>query len=69
MKKLFEIRASVEYAVVIAADTIEQAMAHVKTWEHAWDANADLLGVSIELADIREPTSAETIEDEAYEIV
>jgi hypothetical protein len=68
-KKLYEIRASVEYAVVVAAETEAQAMEHVESWEHSWDAQADLLGAEMELVDIREPKSAETIEDEAHVIL
>jgi hypothetical protein len=72
MKKLYEIRAEVSYAVVIAADSGEKALEHVKTWERAWGANADLLGVSApEVVDVREPTSQneEDLEDEAHEVV
>jgi hypothetical protein len=71
-RKLFEIRAMVSYAVVVAARTKEEALAHVETWEHAWAANADLIGVSdVELADIREPESQDrdALEDVAHEII
>jgi hypothetical protein len=68
-KKLYEIQASVEYAVVIAAETEAQAMEYVESWEHAWDANADLLGVRMELVDTREPISTETVSDEAHVVL
>lgn len=71
-RKLFEIRATVEYAVVIAAETREAALEHVKTWEHAWDSSSDLLGVSdVDIVDVREPSSqnVEDLEDEAHEVV
>ena len=52
--KLVEITAVVSYAVVIYADSEDQALEHVKTWEHAWDANADLIGVGdVEVNDVR----------------
>ena len=71
-RKLFEIRAIVEYAVVIAAETGKAALEHVKTWEHAWDSSSDLLGVSyVDIVDVREPASqnVEDLEDEAHEVV
>ena len=72
MKKLYEIRAEVSYAVVVAAETEEQALEHIKAWEHAWAIGADLIGVSTpEVVDIREPSSQELndLEDEAHEVV
>ena len=69
-RKLFEIRATVEYAVVIAAETRQAALEHVKTWEHTWDSCSDLLGVSPpDVVDVREPRSQEDLEDEAHEVV
>lgn len=65
MKKLFEIRVEVSYAVVIAAESKEAALERVETWEHAWDSSADLIGVSTpEIVDVREGS-----EDEAHEVV
>ena len=53
--QLFEITALVSYSIVIRALTKEQAMEQIKTWEHAWDSNADLVGVSdVDLFDVRE---------------
>ena len=71
MKKLFEIRGDVSYAIVIAAETEEEALKHVETWEHAWDANADLLGASAEIADTRIPASQELedLEADAHEVL
>ncbi|MEI6150758.1 MAG: hypothetical protein WCS01_16800 [bacterium] len=55
--KLVEITALVSYSVVVYADSKEQALEHVKTWEHAWDANADLIGVSdVDVLDVRAGT-------------
>jgi len=71
-RKLYEICASVDYAVVIAATSREEALEHVKTWEHAWDANADLLGVSnVEIVSVREPRSQlkKDLQDEAHDVV
>jgi hypothetical protein len=71
-RKLFEISALVSYSVVIAAETREQALEHVKTWEHAWDSSSDLIGVSdVEIVDVREPSSQDEddLEDEAHEVV
>lgn len=65
MKKLFEIRVEVSYAVVIAAESGEKALEHVKTWEHAWDSSSSLIGVSTpEIVDVRDGS-----EDEAHEVV
>lgn len=72
MKKLYEIRAEVSYCVVIAANSEKEALEHVKTWEHAWDSNSDLKGVSTpDIVDIREPTNQEndTLEFEAHEVI
>lgn len=70
MKKLYEITAMVTYSVVISAESAEAALAHVESWEHAWDASADLIGVSdVEVADVRDPISADTLDDEAHEVV
>ncbi len=72
MKNLFEIRATVDYVVVVAAETGAEALEHVKTWEHAWDGNADLLGVSApEIVDTRIPSSQDPddLENEAHEVV
>lgn len=71
MKKLYEIRASVEYAVVIAANSPEEAIEHIKTWEHSWDSSSDLLGVDYELVETREPLSQDLkrLEDEAHVII
>lgn len=53
--KLYEIVALLKYAVVILADSREQAMEHIKTWERAWAEGSDLVGVSdVEVADVRE---------------
>lgn len=53
--KLVEITALVRYSVVIHADSKEQALKSVESWEHAWDSNADLVGVSdVEVLDIRD---------------
>ena len=55
--KLVEVVALVKYAVVIYADSEAQALEHVTTWEHAWDANADLIGVSdVEVGDVQPGT-------------
>jgi hypothetical protein len=72
LRKLFEISAMVSYSVVIAAETREAALEHVKTWEHAWDSSSDLIGVSdVEIIDVREPGSQDrdVLEDEAHEVV
>lgn len=70
MKKLYEIRAEVSYAIVIAANSEAEALKHVKTWEKSWDSHSDLIGVSVpEIVDINEPQSEETLEDEAHEVI
>jgi hypothetical protein len=70
MKTLYELRVEVSYAVVIAADTKDQALEHVKSWEHAWDSSADLIGVSQpEIVSEREPIRQDSLEDEAHEVV
>lgn len=68
MTKLYEITALLRVSTVIAADSEEQAMAHVKDWHEAWrdDQNADLVGVSdIKIFDVRD---ANDVEDEAHDI-
>lgn len=62
--KLYEISALVSYAVVVLATSKEEALAEVATWEHAWDGNADLIGVSdVEVTDVRDGD-----EDDAHEV-
>ena len=55
MPKLYEIVALVKYATVIRADSRQDAMKEVATWEHAWEANADPICVSdVELLEERD---------------
>lgn len=62
--KLYEITALVNYSVVIRADSKEEALKHVETWEHAWDRNSDLVGVSdVDLCDVRDGGADEAHED------
>lgn len=69
MKKVYEITAMVTYALVIAADSAEAALAHVKTWEGAWPANADLVGVSdVEVVEERNPHTSD-LEDECHVVI
>lgn len=69
-RRLFEITAMVTYTVVIAAETEEEALQHVETWEHAWDRYADLIGVSdVEVTAVREPFSQDGLQDEAHEVI
>lgn len=56
--KLYEITAIVSYSVVIRADSREAALKHVETWEHAWDANAELLEANnVDILDVRDGDS------------
>jgi hypothetical protein len=65
MKRIYEVSAMVYYTVVVLASSKKQALKHVATWEHAWDANADLISVSdIEVTDVRPGTA-----DDADEVV
>jgi hypothetical protein len=55
MAQLYEIVALVQYAVVIFADSKEQALKEVETWENAWHDTGELVGVSdVEVADVRD---------------
>lgn len=68
-KKRFEIVALVKYALVIAADSKEEALKHVETWEESWHSHADLVGVSdVEVVDEREPYTND-LEDECHVVV
>lgn len=70
--KLYEISALVNYHVVIAAKTKEEALKEVETWEHAWDSTADLIEVTdVDVFDIREPyaQTEKALEDEAHVVV
>ena len=72
MMKLYEISALVNYHVVIAAKTKEEALKEVETWEHSWDSTADLIEVTdVDVFDIREPYAQadEALEDEAHVVV
>ncbi len=63
-KKLYEITAYVRFAVVVWADSEERALKAVETWEHAWDANADLIEVcDVGVVDVRDGSP-----DDAHEI-
>jgi len=69
MVKLYEISALLTYHVVIAAESEDQALAEVETWEHSWDAKAALIGVSdVEVFDVRDPYAQtnKAFEDEAH---
>lgn len=72
-KKLFEFRQSLECAVVVAAETEEQARNAIKTWERAWIETGDFLGVAgePELADVRSPSGQDddTLRNEAHHLV
>jgi len=72
-KKLFEFRQNLECAVVVAAETEEQARNAIKTWEKAWIETGDFLGVGGEpdLVDVREPRAQdiETLREDAHEVV
>lgn len=53
--KLVEITAMVTYSVVVYADSVQQAMDEVSTWEMAWQENADLICVSdVAVFDVRD---------------
>lgn len=65
--RLYEVTALVSYSVVLLATSSEDALAHVATWEHAWDSSADLIGVSdVDVLDVRD-LKASDWRDEAHE--
>jgi hypothetical protein len=73
-KKLFEFRQALECAVVVAAETEEQARNAIKTWERAWIETGDFLGVQNdvpELVDVRIPKyqNIEHLRDVAHEVL
>ena len=62
--KLYEITALVNYSVVIRANSKEDALKHIETWERAWDSSADLIGVTdVDLIDVRDGTAEDAHED------
>ena len=64
--RLYEITAMVAYSTVVAATSKKDAMKEVESWENAWHANSDLVGVSdVELLDVRDLQGA-YFEDEAH---
>lgn len=70
MPKLYEITAMVSYAIVLRADSKEQALEYVSTWEHAWEANADLREAhAVDLVDIRDGIAEEAHMDITREAV
>ena len=65
--RLYEIRAIISRSVVIAATSQEEALAHVETWEQAWETSSDLIGVSdVDLLCVRD-MKTDDWEDEAHE--
>jgi len=69
MKKLYEIAAMVQYNIVIAAETKEEAMAEVFGWEDAWAANGDFCGAfEVEIVAIRE-ADQDCLDDLAHIVI
>ena len=71
-KKLFEFAALLKCAVVVAAESEEDAREAIKTWERAWFETGDLIGVNdVDLVDIREIKDSEmdSLHDLAHEVV
>jgi len=63
-KRLYEISACLNCHVVVSADSEETAMECVATWERAWCATGEIVGVSdVALFDVREPTSPDWRDD------
>lgn len=59
-KMLYEFTALVSCAAVIAAESREEALEHLKTWERAWVDSGSIIGVSdIEFSEMREPSDQE----------
>jgi len=66
--RLYEITAIISRSVVIAATSEEEALAHVETWEQAWETSSDLIGVSdVDLLCVRD-MKTDDWEDEAHEV-
>ncbi len=66
--RLYEVSALISRTVVIAALSAEDAMAHVESWENAWESSSDLIGVSdVEVDHVRD-CAATDVTDEAHEI-
>ena len=64
MGKLYEVSALVRYAIVLYADSPEQALKHVETWDEAWHGNAALIGASdVEIVAVRDGEPDEAHED------
>ena len=69
MKKLYEISAMVQYNIIIAAETKEEAMAEVFGWEDAWAAYGDFRGTfDVEIVDIRE-ADQDCLDDLAHIVI
>jgi hypothetical protein len=53
--RLYEITAMISRSVVIAATSKQDALSHVETWEDAWEAVSELIGVSdVDLNNVRD---------------
>jgi len=69
MKKLYEFTANLKCAVVVAAESEEEARAAIETWETSWVDSGDLLEVSdVDLLVVRE-AKASDLSDEAHVVV
>ncbi len=67
--KLYEFTAMAQCAVVVAAESEEEARKEVDSLERAWFETGDFIGISdIELIDSREPKSND-LEDESHIVV
>ncbi len=68
-KKLFEFRAMLDFALVVAADSREKAEREISTYETTWWKKGELLDVAqVDLVDVRDPKSSD-LDDEAHVVV
>jgi len=68
-KRLYEFSALLDYHFVIAADCEVDAKEEIKTYEKTW-LKGDFIGVSdVQLVNISDTVSANTVIDEAHVII
>ena len=69
MKKLYEIQAIVRCAAVVAAESEEQALAHVETWENSWFQIGEILEVADKsVVDVRDIACHDNLMVEAHSV-
>lgn len=67
---LYEFTALLECSAVISANSEAEAREEIATWERAWVDTGEIVGVKdVDLFDVREPKSPDTVKDEAHVVL